>query len=289
MYNIVNINYIYNMNNWNNTSQDRGLTDQLFNKIENQNLSYSKMSEDEKQKYWIWVITKVFHDLWDWEKINISEYRKTESNIYLFLNSIIENIESYHWEDRKTIISKYFILDEKAKKALEIQSNISNSSEQVENTISIKTTKIKWIDFSFEELTKKMWDLFYEPLASMLSSISIELEKQNDSNEELVKLLIESSNHILNAWNHCKPYITDINELEKNSKHTFDIKDTSLTNEQISKAIAYLENDRLKEFLELLSIKLQKDWEADSWRKRFKLAWELIAASTKIKEASNLL
>ncbi|MDD3145053.1 MAG: hypothetical protein PHV23_02980 [Candidatus Gracilibacteria bacterium] len=277
------------MNNGNNTSQDRGLTDQLFNKIENQNLSYSKMSEDEKQKYWIGVITKVFHDLGDGEKINISEYRKTESNIYLFLNSIIENIESYHWEDRKTIISKYFILDEKAKKALEIQSNISNSSEQVENTISIKTTKIKGIDFSFEELTKKMGDLFYEPLASMLSSISIELEKQNDSNEELVKLLIESSNHILNAWNHCKPYITDINELEKNSKHTFDIKDTSLTNEQISKAIAYLENDRLKEFLELLSIKLQKDGEADSGRKRFKLAGELIAASTKIKEASNLL
>jgi hypothetical protein len=93
----------------------------------------------------------------------------------------------------------------------------------------------------------------------MLNSIAIDLEKQIDSDKELVKLLKEASNHILKAWDHCKPYITDINELEKNSKHTFDIKDTSLTNEQIFRAIAYLEIGRLKEFLDLLSNKLQKD------------------------------
>jgi len=93
----------------------------------------------------------------------------------------------------------------------------------------------------------------------MLNSISIELEKQDNNDEEIVKLLKQASNHILKAWDHCKPYITDINELEKNSKHTFDIKDTTLKNEQISRAIAYLENAKLKEFLELLSKKLHKD------------------------------
>gem|GEM_PF-3040281 len=93
----------------------------------------------------------------------------------------------------------------------------------------------------------------------MLNSIAIELEKQTNNHEEIVKLLKEASIHVLKAWDHCKPYITDINELEKNSKHTFDIKDTTLKNEQISRAIAYLENDKLKEFLELLSKKLYKD------------------------------
>jgi hypothetical protein len=57
-----------------------------------------------------------------------------------------------------------------------------------------------------------------------LNSISIELDKQIDSNEEIVKLLKESSAHILKAWDHCKPYVTNISELEKNSKHTFDIE-----------------------------------------------------------------
>lgn len=274
------------MNNWNNKSQDIDIANQLFNRIEDQNLSYSKMSEDEKQKYWIWVITKVFHDLKDWEKINISEYRETEPNIDSFLNSIINNIESYHWEDRKEIINKYFILDDQAKKALEIQTNVSNSSVKIENTFSKKTKAIEWIDFSFEELAKKMWDLFYEPLASMLNSIAIELEKQTNNDEEIVKLLKQASNHVLKAWDHCKPYITDINELEKNSKHTFDIKGTTLKNEQIARAIAYLENDKLKEFLELLSIKLHKDWEADKWRKRLKLANELFACAEKLKIAS---
>jgi len=93
----------------------------------------------------------------------------------------------------------------------------------------------------------------------MLNSIAIELERQIDSNDELIKLLREASNHILKAWNHCKPYIINISELEKNSKHTFDIKNTSLSNEQLARAIAYLENNKLKEFFELLSNKLQKD------------------------------
>jgi len=152
----------------------------------------------------------------------------------------------------------------------------------------ISTETIEWVNFSFEELAKKMWDLFYEPLASMLNSISFELEKQIDSNEEVVRLIKEACNHILKAWDHCKPYITDINELEKKSKHTFEINDTILTNEQISRAIAYLENDKLKEFLWKLSEKLYRDSEADKWRWRVKLSNELLEASNKLKEASNV-
>lgn len=140
------------------------------------------------------------------------------------------------------------------------------------------------------QITKAIYGrAFYEPLASILNSISIELEKQIDSNEKVIILLKESSNHILKAWNHCKPYITDINELEKNSKHTFDIKDIILTNEQIARAIAYLENHKLKEFLELLSSKIYKDWEADKWKWRIKLATELFACAEKLKQSSIIL
>jgi len=59
------------------------------------------------------------------------------------LPAIINNIESYHWEGKEDIINNYFKLDEQAKKAIEVQSNISNSSNQVENTISSKTEKIE--------------------------------------------------------------------------------------------------------------------------------------------------
>lgn len=234
----------------------------------NKTVLLSKTELQERAEILAWTFIKTLRDGY---KIDISDYRRFEPNIDLMLNIIIDEMFSFSWyKNRKSVIDNDFILDDIAKS-------------------HIRTEIIEWIDFSFEELAKKMWDLFYEPLSSMLNSITIELEKQIDSNEDMVKLLKETSNHILKAWDYCKPYITDINELEKNSKHTFDIKDTSLTNEQISRAIAYLENNKLKEFLELLSIKLQKDWDADFWRKRFKLAWELITASLRIEEASNLL
>lgn len=231
---------------------------------------YKNSSLEEKLLYWsslIWSYVR------EWDKFNINEIRNTqEENIDLFLNSLISSISDLINLDKSEVLEKYFIFDDLARS-------------------HIKTETIEWVDFSYEELAKRMWDLFYEPLASMLNSISIELEKQIDSNEEVVRLLKEASNHILKAWDHCKPYVTDIKQLEKKSKHTFDIKDISLSNEQLARAIAYLENHKLKEFLELLSAKINKDWEADKWRNppRVKLADELFACADKLKLASQVL
>lgn len=228
--------------------------------------SRSELQERAEVLAWSFIKT-----LRDWHKIDIADYRRFEPDIDLMLNIIIDEIFSFSWyKDKKSVIEHDFILDDLAKS-------------------HIRTETIEWVDFSFEELAKRMGDLFYEPLASMLNSIAIELEKQIDSNEEVIRLLKEACNHILKAWDHCKPYVTDINELEKKSKHTFDIRDTSLTNEQISRAIAYLDNNKLKEFLELLSSKLYKDWEADKWRWRIKLSNELFACSERLKQASNLV
>lgn len=225
---------------------------------------FSKQELQEKADYWAWIFLRTLREE---EKINVSSYREVETNIDLLLNFIIEEMYLASWyETKEQLIKNDLILDDISKSYL-------------------KTEKIEWINFSFEELTKKMWDLFYEPLASILNSIALELEKQIEDNEKIVKLLKESSNHILEAWTHCKPYITDINELEKNSKHTFNIEWTELSNEQISRAIAYLDDNKLKEFLILLSNKIYIDAEADKWRNRLKLAWELFATAEKLKEA----
>lgn len=235
---------------------------------DNRALQLSKTQLQERAEILAWSFIK---NLRDGHKIDISDYRRFEPNIDLMLNIIIDEIFSFSWfKSKNLVIENDFILDELAKS-------------------HIRTENIKWIDFSIEELTRKMWDLFYEPLASMLNSIALEMKKQIDSNDEIIKLLQEASKHILIAWGHCRPYITDINELEKKSKHTFSIENTKLSNEQISRAISYLENYKLKEFFLLLSEKLYNDYEADKWRNRLKLAWELKNTSEKLKEASNLL
>lgn len=258
---------------------------------------YTNWSEQYKQDYWDRKICGSWWHSEDYDfPINLVEFREEiaslEDNFDRFIPWIMLALEDlgFTWD-----ISDIFILDEQAKEYLEIHWNLAKNSEQVWSVIDWdivkknKTSTIEWINFSFEELAKRMWDLFYEPLASMLNSIAIELEKQIDSNEEVVRLLKEACNHILKAWDHCKPYVIDINELEKKSKHTFDIKDTSLSNEQISRAIAYLENRKLKEFLELLSAKIYKDWEADKWRWRIKLSNELFASAEKLKQSAELL
>lgn len=234
---------------------------QEFNKI---NIVSKEKLLEEADNY-AWSFIKILRD---WHKIDIADYRRFEPDIDLMLNLIIDDIFSFSWyKERGLVIKNDFILDDIA---------ISY----------IKKDNIEWLDMSFEELAKKLWDLFYEPLASVLNSISIELDKQIDSNEEVIRLIKEASIHILKAWDHCKPYVTDINELEKNSKHTFVIEWTNLSNEKLAKSIAYLEDRYLKEFLVLLSIKINRDWVADEWRKRIKLATELYACANKLKQAS---
>jgi len=269
------------MNKWNNTSSEKWFTDQLFDRIEEENISYFNKSNEEKKKYWVWVITRLIHSMNEWEKVDIAKYRDTEPDIDLFLPAIINNIESYYWEGREEIINEYFILDEQAKKALEVQSNISNSSNQIENTISSKTEKIEWIDISNEELAEKVWDLFYDSLSSFISSLW-----DNINNKEISKLLKEASINIMNAWNICLPYVSyDFPEM----KHTAEVKWLDIDREELSKRISNLVDAELSDFLEKFSLKIEKDWEADKWRWRIKLANELFACSDKLKKSSDIL
>ena len=269
------------MSNWNNTSSEKLFTDQLFDRIEEENISYSNKSNEEKKKYWVWVITRLIHSMNEWEKVNIAQYRDTEPNIDLFLPAIINNIESYHWEGREEIINEYFILDEKAKKALEVQSNISNNSEQVNKTISTKTETIEWINISNEELAEKVWDLFYDSLSSFISSLWEKVD-----NKEISSLLDEASKHIMNAWEICLPYVSyDFPEM----KHTAEVKWLNIDKEELAKKIWNLVDRELKDFLEKLSLKIERDWEADKWRWRIKLANELFACADRLKEASEII
>lgn len=202
------------------------------------------------------------------EKINIAEYRKYEPDIDLMLNIIVDEIFSFSWyKDKKSVIENDFILDDEARSFL-------------------KRMDIVWLPYSHEELAEKIGDLFYEPLAGLLYSLASKIEKQIDSDEEVIKLLQEASTHILNAWKHCKPYVLDVEALKRNSKHTFEIEWSGFNNQELAKAIAFLENEKLKELLWLLSSKIQRDAEADKWRGRLKLAWELFATAEKLNQAS---
>jgi len=269
------------MSNWNNTSSEKWFTDKLFDRIEEENNLYSQKSQEEKKQYWVWVITRVFHELENWEIIDISEYRETEPNIDLFLPAIINNIESYHWEGKEDIINNYFKLDEQAKKAIEVQSNISNNSEQVENTISSKTNKIEWIDISNEELAEKVGDLFYDSLSSFLSNLWEKID-----NKEISKLLDEASKNIITAWEICLLYVShDFPEM----KHTAEVKWLDINREELVKWISNLVDTELSNFLEKFSLKIEKDWEADKGRWRLKLANELFACADKLKKSSDIL
>lgn len=258
-------------------------------RIEKEYQDYINGDDNFKQDHWdtyfvttsFWGVNAIEHP------VDLSDFRKKiahkEKNFDRFLLWIIKAIKEDVDENSK--MEDIFILDEQAKKYLEVWNNVLSNSESVQNSISWwKTDKIKWVDFSFEELATKMWDLFYEPLAAVLDWISNELD-----DDDISKLLNDASIHILEAWNQCKPYITDINELEKKSKHTFTIDWTDLSNIQLAQQIANLTNTSLKNLLNLLSQKLHKDSEADKWRNRLKLANELSKTSQKLKEASNLI
>lgn len=268
------------------------ITDELFDKIWEENISYSKKSDEEKKNYWIWTLTQVFHYLSNWEKIDISQYREQEPNIDLYLNDIIYNIESYHWEDRNAIMKNYFILDEQAEKALEISNQTYNTSSIVEWTIQ-EEEKDTLDNITFEELAEKIWDLYYDALSFFLSELS-----ENINNNEVKTLVKESSKNIEGAWDLCKiptqKFLEEIKESWKkiDFKHTNDIKWLNINKQELAKIIWELEKSKLKDFLETLSYKMQKDWDADYYRKpkpREKLWTELYACADKLKKASELI
>ena len=244
------------------------------------NIDYTSSEKEieNKVKHWFWVFIRTLRE----EKINISAYREVEPNIDLILNDIITEIVDFSWyQTREDVIKNDFILDEQAKKAIEIQSNISNSSNQVENTISTKTKEIEWINLSNKELSEKVWDLFYDSLSSFISFLW-----ENIDNSEISQLLEEASWYIMNAWNICLPYIShDFPEM----KHTSEIKWIDIDKQELAKRIWNLEIDILSDFLEKLWAKIEKDWEADKWRWRIKLAKELENCANKLKEASKIL
>ena len=259
-------------------------TDQIFDKIEKENISYSNKSDDEKKQYWVWNITQTFHNLDEWKKINIIEYRNTEPNIDLFLPAIIDNIESYHWEDRNSIIQNYFILDEQAKKALEVVNQKSNTSNVVKSTINTENTN-KLENISFEVLAEKIWDLYYDALSFFLEELS-----ENINNTEIKKLVKEASINIDEAWTLCKLKVEEfIKNWWKVWKHTQEVKWLNIEKKELAKLIWNLENSQLSDFLEKLSAKMYKDWIADEWRKRIKLSNELYACADKLKQASEII
>lgn len=239
----------------------------------------SEWEVQNKVKEWLMPFLKVIRE---WKKIDISVYREVEPDIDLFLNDIITEVADFSWyQTREDIIENDFILDEQARKAIEVQSNISNSSNQVENTISSKTEKIEWIHISNEELAEKIWDLFYDSLSSFISSLWEKID-----NKEISKLLEEASTNIMNAWNICLPYVShDFPEM----KHTAEVKWLDINREELSKRISNLVDTELSDFLEKFSLKIEKDWEADKWRWRIKLANELFACSDKLKKSSDIL
>lgn len=235
----------------------------------------SEWQVQSKVKHWAWIFIRTLRE----SKINISNYREVEPDIDLFLNDIITEISDFSWyQTREDIIENDFILDEKAKKALEVQSNILNSSKQVKNTISTKTETIEWINISNEELAEKIWDLFYDSLSSFVSSLWEKID-----NKEISILLKEASENIMKAWEICLPYVShDFPEM----KHTTEIKWLDIDKEELVKRIWNLVNNQLKDFLEKLSAKIHKDWIDDEWRKRINLATELYACAKKLKLAS---
>jgi len=268
-----------NMTNIPSNESDSIVMQQLKAKMQKDLDTYSNYWLKEKKDHWVWVFITVFNKLEEWEKIDIPMYRKNEPDIDLFLNDAIDNICWYAWQDRETILSECFILDEQAKKY-------------------IRTDQIEWVIFTSEDLSEKIWDLFYDWLASFLLSLSNKiLENANIDNrlwntdnlkerKQLSEYLKIASNHIMNAWHICLPYVW---QWFPNLKHSTEIKWLGTSKEELAIKIWNLNNVSLKEFLLNLSKKIHKDWISDEWRWRKKLSNELFETAKNLEIAWNLL
>ncbi len=244
---------------------------------------YKEWNQEYKQNYWNnYIFSMYFHYEWNTFPIKIQDFREKhkelEPNFEKYIPWIIENLKDFWYTIE---INDIFILDEKAKKVLEIQFNISNNSKQIENTILTKTKNLEWINILNEELAEKIWDLFYDSLSYFLSNLW-----KNIDNKEISKLLEESSKNIMNAWKICLPYI---NYNFPEMKHTSEVKWLDINKEELSMRISNLVDSELKDFLAELSNKIYKDWEADKKRWRKKLSTELYSCADKLKKASKLI
>ncbi|PIE84956.1 hypothetical protein CSA08_04515 [Candidatus Gracilibacteria bacterium] len=253
------------------------------------------LSEGEVQnkvKEWFWPFIKLIRE---GKKINISDYREVEPDIDLFLNDIIIEIANFSgYQTREDIIREDFILDEQAKRALELQSNIDENLGQVNEVLDGgKTKSIEGINISYEELAERIGDLYYDSLAVFIADL-----KDNIDNKEIKSLLNEAFSNISTAWGYCeKPvedYLESIKEKPekvKTFKHTNQIKGIGIDNKELAKRIGNLVNSELSKFLEAFSEKMYKDGIADEGRipSRIKLATELYSCASRLKEASQIL
>lgn len=247
-----------------------------------QKQNYLSLSPQDKKDYLIWECISVVYN-WDrfgWtSQINIADIRKTEPQIDIYLQSIIKSISEVLEMTEDEVIQKYIILDEQAKKV-------------------IKTDNIEWIQISSKTLANKLWDLFYDSLWNILSQISSNLLLESQNNKEIWELELstklkeaseyinKASINIFEAWKICLPYIsTNFTTF----KHTSQIEELQISNLELSNRISSLKYNKLSELLELLSIKLNKDWQADKWRWRIKLSTELFMASENLLKASSVL
>lgn len=227
---------------------------------------YNSMNETEKVAYfWDWIIRwKAF--IWRWN-ILLSDLRKIEPNIELLFPLIEKQIKNFSPE---LWINDYIDFDD--------------TPDQTD-----KIDKIEWIDFNNSELAEKIGDLFYNSLSDFLGHLSEKINKDLESNTELLeasKLIKKASSNIQEAWDICEPYIrTDFPEM----KHTEQIKWTNISNEALAKWVWNLYLKQLWDLLLKLSKKLNIDWEADKWRWRTKLANELFESSKNIEWASNII
>jgi hypothetical protein len=210
-----------------------------------------------------------------------------ELSIEKFIPGIMKAIEDFTGEEWLEI-EHIFTLDEQAKttlKELKIQRNISRNSQEINKVIhpNEKLKRILWtrkVNISYEELIERIWDLYYDSLSSFLLELW-----NNISNKEVSWLLKEASTHITKAWEICLPYVKhDFTKM----KHTKEIKWLDINKEEIAKNISTLDKSDIWDFLKALSLKIQKDWEADQKRGRTQLSTELFAATDRIKEAWNI-
>lgn len=272
---------------------------EYFERQEKEIQDYRNWDEETRQKLWTWYIFQLLQgQRWasqthDPELIDFADFRKNnkfwEENPDKYLPWVIEAL---YWLYDENALEMIFTLDEQAKKYLEVHWNLANNSQAVWNVIDWnnvkknKTSKIEWVDLSSEELAEKIWDLFYDSLASFLSSLWEELSKWNNGLKQVWEYLKTASNHIMNAWRICLPYVW---EWFPNLKHSTEIKWLNISREELIKNLWKLTNEALKEFLLNLSKKIHKDWIADEWRWRKKLSNELFETAKNLELAWNTL
>lgn len=245
--------------------------DQYIQDLQTKQQAYlNSDSDDFKQSYWDkYICTHWWRDDSDLFPLDLNEfklrYANIEPNFDRFIPWIMVALEDlwFSWT-----IDSIFTLDESAKHYLRIHSLTASNSQAVEWLVS-------QTEQQYSELAEKIGDLFYDALGDVLRWIS------ESTSPEVSSSILRAIEHSQNAWEICKPYINE----KTNPKHKTDI--AGMDNKALGNRIGKLDNRTLKLFLKLLWEKIHKDWLADEWRGRKKLATELFETSKYILSAQS--